>query len=317
MRDDVFYKIAGSFKNGTYVEHGYGFLNAALYRISFGYYHSLLIVSSALFSFAFFALIRNFVDKKWQPYAAFLFIGTGIFFASLNLTRQYWAISLIILAFVAFMKYRGGSRLKSIVLPTLLVLIASTFHLSSLISLLFIPFYVISKTKHARTIFAILIAVSIILMFVDIRAIITALAPILPGRWQWYMESRYYNSKNLLSVIKQVPILMMAAYSLVYYKDLKKNKYFLPAISLFVINTIITNAVFGVMVLLRLSYYFDFSILLLLPIILSDIRKRFSKPLFVASVICSTGYYIALTVVTIFIMNGHGVMPYNSLIGGF
>ena len=109
----------------------------------------------------------------------------------------------------------------------------------------------------------------------------------------------------------------MAGYSIMYFKELKQYKYFTPAISLFIVNTIITNIAFGIMVLVRLSYYFDFSILLLLPIILAHIREKFGKRLFIIGTVLSTSYYVSLTIVTIFIMNGQGVMPYNSLIGGF
>ena len=317
MRDDIFYKIGGNFANGTYVEHGYGLLNAFLYNVSFGHYHSLLLLSALLYSSVFFLLIRRFVDKKWQLYSGFLYIGTGIFFATLNLTRQYWAISLVILAFIMFMKFKDTSRLKAALIPLALIALASVFHLSSLISLLFVPFYLIAKSKHARLFFGIAIATSVLFMFIDIRTVVTALSSILPSRWQWYTESRFLNYRNFSSIVKQIPIILMAGYSIMYFKELKQYKYFTPAISLFIVNTIITNIAFGIMVLVRLSYYFDFSILLLLPIILAHIREKFGKRLFIIGTVLSTSYYVSLTIVTIFIMNGQGVMPYNSLIGGF
>ena len=319
MRDDVFYQIGGSFSGGTYVESGYSFLNALLYNLFFGKYHSLLILSALLYTSVFYFLIKYLVEKRWRPYSAFLYIGTGIFFATLNLTRQYWAISLVIIAFLLFIKYKDEKKpVLSCILPLALICLASTFHLSSLISLLFIPFFYLAKGKHGKKVFIALLILSAIVMVVDIRNIISLVSSILPGRWQWYMGSSQFTGRNISAIVKQIPILIMAIYALVRYSALsKKNKHFHAIATTFFLSAAISNIGFGVMVLIRLSYYFDFAVLLLLPIILTDIKDWLGNKYYYVGLTCSSAYYIALTVTTVFVMNGQGVMPYSSLLGGF
>ena len=78
------------------------------------------------------------------------------------------------------------------------------------------------------------------------------------------------------------------------------------------IDVIITNCFYGVLVLLRLSYFFDISLIFIMPIIF-ELLQSYNKKIENLGKLSIFGYYILLTVVTIFLMNGHGVMPYQTI----
>ena len=78
-------------------------------------------------------------------------------------------------------------------------------------------------------------------------------------------------------------------------------------------DVIITNCFYGILVLLRFSYFFDISLIFIIPVVL-ELLKTYDKKIIILGNLGIWGYYILLTVVTIFIMNGQGVMPYNTLL---
>ena len=300
---EVYSWIENGYEGGKYVEIGYWLLNVIIQKIPIFNVYCLYIITSAIIIFSFGYVIKKNVNPKYWFLSLFMFIGSGIFFATLNLVRQYIAIVIVLLGLNFLMQ---NKYIKFI----LFVLFASLFHTSAFIMLIFIPFYIIfRRQKHEKILLSIYI-MSLVLIIIDIRQFIDFFSFLIPERWKWYLESNFLTQKNYSAVVKQlVPNLILIFIMLNRKKITKKEDLFF--LMLFV-NVIITNCFYGVLVLLRLSYFFDVALIFLIPTII-ELLNKYDKRIKILGYLSIIGYYSLLTIVTIFIMNGHGVMPYQTL----
>lgn len=303
---DVYSWIEEGKTGGEYVEVGYRILNIIIQKIPFLNVYCLYGITSTFIILGFGYSIKKNVDQKYWFLAIFIFIGSGIFFATLNLVRQYISIVIILLA-LPFLKE------KKYVKYCISVIIATLFHTSSLIMLLFLIFYVLfNSNKHEKTLI-IIYGISLFFMIIDIRNIIAGLSFLIPDRWKWYLQSDFINKRNYSAIVKQLIPNALLIFAMIKRKkiieDKKENDIYLLMLY---VNVIITNCFYGILVLLRFSYFFDISLIFIVPIIV-DLLKDYNKKIQILGNISIWGYYTLLTIVTIFIMNGHGVMPYKTL----
>ena len=292
---------------GVYVEIAYKYLNIIIQKIPFMNVYYLFITTSAFIIFSFGYMIKKEIKQEYWFVSIFIFIGSGVFFATLNLIRQYIAITIILLALPLL-------RNRKYIEFFLLIILASLFHTSAIIMLPFMIFYIIFHNYKFHKILTVIYIISLIFMIIDIRQIIETLSFIIPQRWQWYLNSEYLTSRNTSAIVKQlVPNLLLIFIMLNRKKeiiDIEKNDIY---ILMLYTDVIITNCFYGILVLLRFSYFFDISLIFIIPVVL-ELLKTYDKKIIILGNLGIWGYYILLTVVTIFIMNGQGVMPYNTLL---
>ena len=303
---DVYSSIEEGNTGGEYVELGYKLLNIIIQKIPFLNVYYLFGITSIFIICGFGYSIKKNVEQKYWFLAIFIFIGSGIFFATLNLVRQYISIVIILLA-LPFLKE------KKYVKYCISVIIATLFHTSSLVMLFFLIFYILfNNNKHEKALI-IFYGISLLFMIVDIRNIISGLSFIIPDRWKWYLQSDFINKRNYSAIVKQLVPNAFLIFAMIKRKkiieDKKENDIYLLMLY---INVILTNCFYGILVLLRFSYFFDISLIFIVPIIV-DLLKEYNKKIQILGNISIWGYYSLLTIVTIFIMNGHGVMPYKTL----
>lgn len=304
---DVYHWIEEGLPGGNYVEIGYKAINYFIQILPFSNVYLLFIITSAIINFGFGYVIYKNVEKKYWFLAIFIFMGSGIFFASLNLIRQYIAIIITTFAVTYILQ-------KKYIVSILLVLLASSFHTSALIMVPFLLFYLIFKNQKYEKVLLILYVLSLIFMVVDLRQIMDLFLFIIPERWEWYLQSEFLTSRNYSAIVKQLVPNILLLYALWKRKEiLERNRNYDIYILMFFANVFITNCFYGVLVLLRLSYFFDISLVFVIPIIFESLNQ-YNSHIQILGKTAIIGYYILLTIVTIFIMNGHGVMPYQSIL---
>lgn len=302
--------IATNHPHGEYVEIGYKYLNLFIQNLPYSNVFWLYLITSAFIIFGFGYAIKKNVESKYLFVSVFIFISSGIFFATLNLIRQYLAIVIILLG---LKNLKNNKYIKF----SIIILLASLFHTSALIMVPFMFFYIMFKNNKYNDKLIILYIISLIFIVIDIRYFVEAFSFIIPGRWKWYLDSEFMTYRNYSAIVKQlVPNILLIFTMINRKKIIQYNKDNDIYILLFYINVIITNCFYGVLVLLRFSYFFDISLVFVIPLILKildsyDINiKRLGNVLI-------WGYYALLIVVIIFFMNGHGVMPYKTIFSIF
>lgn len=303
---DVYSWIENGEPGGEYVEIGYRLLNIIIQKIPFLNVYWLYVITSAFIIFGFGYAIKKNVDYKDIFIATFIFIGSGIFFATLNLVRQYIAVVIMLLGLPLL-------KNKKYIKFSLLIALSTMFHTSSIIMFPFMIFYIIFRDYKYHKLLMILYIISLIFLVIDIRKIMGALAFIIPERWVWYLQSDFLNNKNYSAVLKQIVPNALLIFAMLNRKQIIENKeenniYIL----MLLVDVIITNCFYGVLVLIRFSYFFDIALIFIIPIILK-LLKKYDKKIEILGHTAIWGYYALLTIVTIFIMNGHGVMPYQTL----
>ena len=303
---DVYNCLENNVPGGGYVEIGYKYLNILIQNIPYFNVLCLYVITSAFIIFSIGYVIEKNIESKYWFVSLFILIGSGIFFATLNLVRQYIAIIIILLG-LPFL------RDKKYIKFSIIIFLATLFHTSSIIMLPFMLLYIIFKDYKYHKVLVALYIISLLFIIIDIRQIIETFLFIIPQRWKWYLESEFLTDKNYSAIVKQLVPNLLLIFTMINRKKIIENN---PKNDIYILmlytNTIITNCFYGVLVLLRFSYFFDISLIFIIPIILETI-KDYNKSIKILANIAIWGYYILLTVVTIFLMNGHGVMPYQTI----
>ncbi len=268
----------------------------------------------------FFHFIRNNVEQRYWLLAVYLFLVSTIYFATMNLVRQYLALTILLLGF-------DSLKQNQYLRYSIYVVIAFLIHTSAVMGFLFLGVYYIYSNKiwnkAYNTIFVIFYSVSVFCLFVDLRNVVSIIGFIIPSRYVGYLTSNLMAARNYSAILKQiVPNLIM--FWMIKDIDGLKNKY--PHFELcyvgWILYVIITNLFYGINMFIRLGYYFDYLIILIAPMLISyykdnlyhfsykNIRMRgFNKVVAITIV----AYYTALTVYSIFLKGGHNVVPYRTI----
>lgn len=288
----------------VYVEIGYKYLNLFIQNILHFDVRGLFAITSIIIISLFGVAIKKNVDDKYIFLGLFIFICSGIYFSSFNLVRQYIGVAILAIGTTFLIKERYFYYI-------LIIILASTFHSSAWIAIVFLALILIcKKVRNPKLIWAIYI-LSLLFLIIDIRSILNLLEPIIPQRWTWYLNSEFLLNKNTSAVLKQVvPNIIMVLLLLKRDKIIDEK----PENDIYMLGllmcVIITNAFFGVMVLVRLADYFDIYLVFCIPLLIEAWKDKINPKLIYLAII---GYYIILTVVTIFIMGGDGVVPYQTI----
>lgn len=287
--------------NRTYEEPGF----RALVKLC-GYlgwsYQSIFIISSFLLSIACYVFTINFVHKENWFLFAFLFICGGSYFSSMNLVRQYMAMSFMLIALVLL-------KQKRTICSIMMILLAVLFHKTAIFMAL--PILIVYAFKNIRKIYVIIwtYALVSVVSIVGLSKTVAFVMQIVPF-WQGYTTSIFLLQRDYTALLKVVFPTLLFIYIYNSNRILKKD------------NTYFSQFIFyGALLYSSLSFLGAgniaiwrivelFAPFFYVYICNSTIFKISGKYFIYILVIA---YYILFTVVTIFQMNGNGVMPYQSI----
>ncbi len=265
---------------------------------------------------AFFLFIKKNVDNKYLFFMVFAFIGATIYYATLNIIRQYLAIAVFL---IAYNMYNSGKKKTSFILA----LSCYFIHNSSIFMLLIFILSRALKKQKTRKMLYIIYIISIIFIVLDVRSFVNSLSFLIPSRYLGYLNSVFMLEKNYSAVFKLLLpnfIVYVCMKNSTYFIDEKKMSFGVAALLL---NVILSNMFYGVNVIIRLTFYCDYFILIVLPHIIdyfyeknvTIVFSRGRKKLGEIVVILIVVYFILLNSYSIFYKNGHGVIPYKSILG--
>jgi hypothetical protein len=281
----------------------------------FGDIRFFFFFASVFVVFTFGYSISKNVDKKYRFLVLGLFITTTIYFASMNAFRQYISISFLLIGFEHLKKRHFIPYLTTI-------LLACLFHQSAIVLIPFSLFFwwftnnkgsPTTKYKLLNTLLIYSLALGLLEIIFEYRYALTGLASIfLPSKYDGYFYSIYFSNKKYDSIFKI--IVPNCIWFFLYYKNKlisNRRSTLYTYIPSFFSYLVINNLLFGINVSIRIGWYFEPVILYIIPIIFEcQILKR-NKLLFKLGIMI---YFFALTLVSIFILGGHSVVPYHSFL---
>lgn len=145
---DIFHAYESDFGAKCNVERGYCAFNKVLASLGFTFPWVFLLESCFLY-FCIGYFIYTIIDNEFWCFAVFLVYVTQLFFTALNLSRQYIAISLALLAFTLLAK-------RLYISSTIFLLLGTTIHKSTWIIVL-LPFvYYLTRFKKPFAVGAII-----------------------------------------------------------------------------------------------------------------------------------------------------------------
>ena len=222
------------------IEPGWLLLNKLVYFLG-GQWDTMIFISGILVLSPIFWTLWNYTENPFL--SLLLYFLLGYYFSSFNILRQMIAVSIV---FLAYSKYFQDKKLFSYLI---LVIIASSFHLSALIS--FIIPLLVKYVKPSINKAIVFFPISIIIGFYLIPRFIFII-PIF-GKYAIYLTGDVLTTVSEMQIVYNIVALMFIASSE------KQNNY----LKLFYISTILMNMFGFSEIIVRFVFYFQISILVL------------------------------------------------------
>ena len=295
----------------SYTEIGFALLALLIHSVGLGG-EGLYFVCSLILMVSVAYFICRCIDKKFWCFSLLLFVLFGFFFSSMNLSRQYLGVSVAVFG-VAM--YCSDSRHRLI--PFVALTIAGALFHTAVILLLATPIVVaLYRSKWGFKVAVALYVVSLVCVVVDIREIIKLILPLI-SRWSWYANSEFFNDRNFSAITKLVvPNLIFVITLFRLRREGEWSEWVADnrgggVLALFSLYLFSQNAFYGIMVLTRVSELFFVGVIAHYSMAGTLARSEKERKLYYGVLVV---YGLLLTVVTIFIMGGNGVMPYRSVL---
>lgn len=296
------------------VEKGYGLLNEIVISLGLSsriiYVISSILISAALYYF----IIANITSSYWC-FAVFLYVGAGFYFNSLNLLRQFMAIAIGIIAFNQYIKKRKK-------LCFALLVTAFFFHSSAVVLVMLLFMNWILRTSRKYLWITLMFVASVVLSASGVTTIINSIAMLNP-HWAVYVgseTSRFFTDRNSSAILKLIVPLTIVIIGLIQdYKietnldglTFNTNRHYSIMLSGTLCYILLQMIGFGLQPIYRIGlYFFPFFISYTCHVICRQ-KKNMQWLFWIAAII----YFILLTYITVFLWNGSGVMPYQSIYG--
>lgn len=247
-------------KSISHMEIGYKFLNSSIYDFGGNFTHLFFIVS--FFSWVF---IYKSIPVRLLPIGILFYFTDHHFFMSMNVIRQFLAISIVLYSY----KYLLNEKYKFV----LFILLASLFHRSALLILPFV-FFPLKDISIKRTTWSILFLASLMLAnresvthAMELVVILLAQQFTVFELYETYLMSQHFQIQEIeTSGIVVYFKYMIFMYILYYsYKIIKKYPWFYIYYILFFIGYIYYNIFGSIPILDRVADYF----LILRPVLLA------------------------------------------------
>ena len=299
---DYFYTYVPAFNSiltrGTFANYEFGFLflNKFIQIFTTDYVY-LFLICAMLFSYFTFKTIYKY--SKDPILSIFLLIGTQYYFIFLNGMRQMIAVSIFLYSF-RFIKEKKPIKYF------LLNFIGLSFHSSALITF---PFYFFANIKLSpqKTILVLILSIGVSGL---IREFLIQI--ILGTKYAFYISSVYDNgNKGYIVMVIELIILFLG---MLFYPKNTSNREDIKEYNIYS-NAKLMSAILACLdgflpLITRIKWYFGFSTILFIPLILYNIKnKKMKDTLKIGIIICYTVYILY----TIGIQNANNVLPYVSI----
>lgn len=258
---------------------------------------SLLI----LFGIGYF-IVENIDEDQSAFWPVFLFIVLTQYFSSMNLLRQSLAISFSCNIYTVL---RRGKTKKNIIIAIALTIVAFLFHRSSLVVvLLFIPFFITLNRKIIIIAFA--TSLSTYFLFPVILNLFFSFFPsysgYMGGSFDRASASGYYVLIGFLELFMGILIFLF----LNPRKEKNYNCYILLVIVVYSFALIVAQR--RISLAIRLGYYFELFLILLIPEFVSKWKNAATRIYFKAGMyLFGWGYFIYSMTES----NARGCVPYT------
>ena len=293
--------------NGIEIEPSFTFLSHALHWIGLDYHALFFVYTVITILFTYFA-IRNFTDQSKFALLLYAFIPACM----LNLFVEMRETSAIAVTFFALSLSRKGKELKFVRVKMVILAIGSCLlHFSALMFwiILFLGKAFFSK-KHSRPLYlCTLIASFLIPTSALITAINVVAYPILPGKYQAYINTFLLLETNLAQsgqVLKSFIYSMLALVFAFWATKRASIDTDQLSVNLFFVGVVLLNITRSFADISRVSYFFLIFQLILWPRLLSTIRSHTQSMLAAYAVVL---FYFA--------QFGWGVFFYSTEVGSY
>ncbi|MBR6778572.1 MAG: EpsG family protein [Clostridia bacterium] len=286
-----------------------GYLLTTMIIAKIGLSFRFVILLSSLFTaYCFIRFIKEFSPNKCMSIV--MFVGLGLFAQSLNIIRHIIALDFVLLSIILLFK---NKIFKSIIL----VLIASLFHVTALVAILFVGFKYL-KLSYPLLIIIITTAVVGIFIFPYAMKFIEQITPLnfytqyfVVQKYKFYAEPGLIDNLYSIALTVIFIVLLLARKYLTELNEQEKKHYdFYLIVYLFVPLIRLAGFVLKAQSLLnRLNVYFFFALIILLPMFLKGFKlnKNFKFIAVGASyiiILCYMYYFYA-------IQDPNGVVPFS------
>ena len=273
-----------------YVEPAYKILNLIIARYTDDA-RVLLIVVAFIILLSFTLFLTRYSENLFL--SAILFIGLNFFTNSMTAWRHFMAMSLQVWMLPALFK-------KKWLKAGIIAILAFNFHRSSIICILsLLAAYVLCK----RTLFLKIVVVLEIIAFFSIELMLRVFLSLVPKYKIYFSPEANAQMGKLQALIIILEILLLCYYYFIR-KDLHKeyNNLLFIMISISVVIGFLNNVVPHIF---RLGYYFEFYLLLFIPIIIPKHNVVFWRMCVVVASFLLYSYYL--------FTNAAGIVPYTFL----
>ncbi|MEK0174679.1 EpsG family protein [Tetragenococcus halophilus] len=259
------------------IEVGYRVLNKFLYSLNPSPVLLTSITSLFVLGSIFFFIYKN-SEIPWL--SVMLFINLRTFYFTLSGIRQSIALAIILISY----KYlKQGNFWKFVSL----VILASTFHTSSL---LFLIIYPMSRMRVKQKIIALYFGVSVVFFFI-LERILPLILNFIP-KYQSYLSSSYFESVKLASILNflvSFSILLFGFFVLKYVKSKRKVNNELGILSVnsnLLLHIMLLSTAFNFIaingsIIKRAGLYFSVFAIIYIPNLIKKIKDKNIKILII------------------------------------
>ena len=283
------------------MEIGYTLINKIL-SIFTGQPQAITLLSSAIIVFGFAIFVYR--NSNNVTVSTFLFLTLFFFAASINTERQFIAVMLVCNSFY----YLKNAQIKAFII---LILLASQFHISSII---FLPILALRRVKP-NTFNFILIGVTSIFLGAILMYSNYIIMDLL-GQYQVYIGTRFFENKavygTMLIWICQLLLACTSVYFLAQnkYKLVKGEREELFYLSLFMVFSVVMGLISTKLFIFeRMTYYFGVFMIILIPKVLKEFKK--------SGLLLNMFMFCLLTYYYYYMLNSgtEGIVPYKFFFG--
>lgn len=280
-------------------EYGFSLFSKIISLLTDNYHIYLLIVSSIIN-----ASVLNFISKnsKNKGLSVILFILCNFYFSYMNIMRQALALSIILFSFEALKK-------KKKLLFAFLILLASQFHFSAIICLIFIFLNKIKLTKKHLPI----ILLTSIIFFIYGNLIFNYFCSLSP-RLASYIGTDYSNNNYFGALFESMIIFSQYIFGLIVTKKnnyIKKENNDMFIAGGIVVATIISVLTMKATIFNRILHYFSIITIVWTPNSIENIVNKKNKTYI--TVIIILAFLLYFTMIEIYRPEWYGVVPYKFL----
>lgn len=285
---NTYAEMVGYAENLSWIEPGYRWINSLFFDLHLPEWSIL-----TFFSIITLPIYLRFINRySSNPlFSLLLFFLLGYYFISFNAVRQIFSMALLLFA----MQYWREGNIKFSIFITML---AGMFHYSVFMA---IPVYLLSLLNYQRIFY-------IALFFASLIISLSGLADKIPLMLTSpdNIENPFL-SRSMTAAFKVLAPTIFIFYLIKFEKQFIKNNS--VEFNLFFFATCLSIMFYGINYFIRINYYFEIWLIILLP---SFLKTRRPRPKFYWGILFVI-YFVALFWGNFMILNGHNALPYSTL----